>query len=224
MRMTYGLTLAVLQAKGQFRKWALTSVIEAVLLFIAAGLGAWYAPGAEWPTLFVGIALVFSRTIITGIVLKEGGIGDRERMLAQFPAWGLSLLAAGIVWMVDIHLVGHEGWQRVQGWIVEHAHLSTQSVVTAGSSGSGSSTAVQSVSSATRWGPVLMEFGRAAILGSLFCVLYGAFIRLLMPGAVIEAVGHAPGRIRGLAARLAFINLQPAATAEQAAVESSQGN
>lgn len=204
MRMTYGLTLAVLQAKGQFRKWALTSVIEAVLLFIAAGLGAWYAPGAEWPTLFVGIALVFSRTIITGIVLKDGGIGDRERLLAQFPAWGLSLLAAGIVWFVDINAVGYARWQTLQEWLVGHAHLTGHT--------------------ADRWGPVVMELVRAAALGSLFCVLYGGFIRLLMPGAVAEAVAHTPTRVRGLAARLAFINLQPAATAEQISVESTQGN
>ncbi|MBY0307853.1 MAG: oligosaccharide flippase family protein, partial [Phycisphaerales bacterium] len=122
MRMTYGLTLAVMQAKGQFRRWAVSSIAEAALLFAAAGLGAWFRPGAEWPTLFVGIALVFSRTYITGMVLRDGGIGARERMVAQLPAWGLSLLAAALAWGIDIFAVGLGRWQSLQAWLVEHAH------------------------------------------------------------------------------------------------------
>ncbi|MFT3687103.1 MAG: oligosaccharide flippase family protein [Phycisphaerales bacterium] len=204
MRMTYGLTLAVLQAKGQFRKWAITSMIEAVLLFAAAGLGAWYAPGAEWPTLFVGVALVFSRTAITAVVLKDGGVGVRERLKAQFPAWGLSLIAAAIAWGVDIYLVGLTRWQSLQGWLVGHAHLTGQA--------------------ADRWGPVLMEFVRAAVLGSIFTLGYALLVRFVMPGVVADTIAHAPRKIRGLAARLAFINLQPPASAEQAAAETDMSN
>ncbi|HYD01141.1 MAG TPA: oligosaccharide flippase family protein [Phycisphaerales bacterium] len=200
MRMTYGLTLAIMQAKGQFKPWAITSVIEAGLLFAAAGLGAWYAPGAEWPALFVGVTLVFSRAWITGLVLKQAGIGARQRIAAQFPAWGLALLAAAVVWYADIAVVGIQGWSDLRGLTSGFGGLSP------------------------RWSDALAEMVRGASLGLAFGVLYAALIRVFMPGAVAEAVALAPRRLRGLAARLMFINLQPALTAEQAAAEVSQPN
>lgn len=202
MRMTYGLTLSAMQARGQFRGWAISSVVEAAVLCSAAGIGAWLAPGSEWAALAVGVAMVFTRVWITGIVLGEVGITAGQRIMAQVPAWGLSLLAAAAVWGVDIYAVGFQGWQSVQAWIVSHAHLG-------------------SAAAENRWGPVLMECLRAGVLGSLFCLIYGVLIRVLLPGAVAEAVSHAPRRLRGIAARLAFINLQPADTAEQAAVEAA---
>lgn len=202
MRMTYGLTLAIMQAKGQFKRWAVTSVIEASILCSAAGLGAWFAPGAEWAALAVGIAMVFNRSWITGMVLSDTGIGPRQRIAAQFPAWGLALLAASVVWAIDLSAIGYQGWQGVQSWIVANA-------------GFGSPAAER------RWGPVLMEVLRAGLLGTLFCVLYAVLIRVVLPGAVAEAVSHVPRRLRGVATRLAFINLQPPETAEQAAVEAT---
>ncbi len=195
MRMTYGLTLAIMQAKGQFRAWAITSVIEAALLFAAAGAGAWYAPGAEWPALFVGLTLVFSRAWITGMVLKQAGISARQRIMAQFPAWGLALLAAGIVWAADIALSGPHGWNALRDWLALHAHLSP------------------------RWSSAGAEMLRGGSLALAFGLIYAAFIRLTMPSAVAEAVALAPRRLRSVAARLMFINLQPAVTAEQTAAE-----
>jgi PST family polysaccharide transporter len=199
MRMTYGLTLAIMQAKGQFRSWAISSIIEATCLFAAAGLGAWYAPGAEWPALFVGVTLVFSRAWITGIVLKQAGIGPRQRIMAQFPAWGLALLAASIVWTVDIYLVGGHGWAQLRDWIGTNAHLKP------------------------RWAATAAEMLRGGSLGVLFGLLYAAFIRVAMPTAVAEAVSLMPRKVRGLAARMMVINLQPPVTAEQTAVEVAGG-
>lgn len=203
IRMTYGLTLSIMQAKGQFKAWAIASVIEATILCAAAALGARFAPGAEWAALAVGVALVFTRTWVTGMVLGQAGIGVKDRIAAQFPAWGLALLAATLVWWVDIYAIGYHGWQSVQAWVIEHAHLT-------------------SPEAQKRWGPVLMEMLRAGLLGSLFCLTYALLIRVFMPGAVAEAVAHTPRRLRGLAARVLFINLQTPATAEQAAFEATR--
>ncbi|HZW07679.1 MAG TPA: hypothetical protein VFF65_11210, partial [Phycisphaerales bacterium] len=174
------------------------SVIEAALLFAAAGAGAWYAPGAEWPALFVGITLVFTRAWVTGLVLSQAGITARQRIAAQFPAWGLALLAAGIVWYADIAAVGQPGWAALHEWVAARTGLPP------------------------RWSTALAETLRGGSLGLAFAVLYAALIRLFMPGAVAEAVAFVPKRLRGIATRLMFINLQPAATAEQTAVETAQ--
>lgn len=183
MRMTYGLTLAVMQAKGQFRGWAISSLIEAAILFAAAGLGAWYAPGAEWPALFVGVSVVFTRAWITGIVLGQAGIGAKLRVMAQFPAWGLALLCAALVWWIDITLAGPGGWQTLQTYLSSTVRLPRDG----------------------RWAQVLMELVRGASLGIGFGLLYATAVRAIMPAAVTEALGLVPARLRPMAARLMLL-------------------
>lgn len=191
LRMTYGLTLAVMQAKGEFKRWAITSIAEASAMFAAAAAGAWvgvHVPAvhdyvdspAAMAALAIGVTLAIARSYITSDVLTRTGATLRQRMSAQYPAWFFALCAAVGCWSIDYSIVGREQWGHV-------------------------TTSLTPMLSSPRLASTAMEILRAAMLGSTFTFLFASLVRVFLPEHVREAVAFAPAKLRGLAATVLFI-------------------
>lgn len=178
MRMTYGLTAAILQSQGRFVAWATVSLMEAALLLLASGLGAYLAPGPESPAIWFGAAVVFTRCAITAWTLKTSGIPLRTRLTSLFPAWILAILAASCIWLIDLQLIGHAQHHHWATLLSQELHLRPPLA------------------------EILVQLTRAVFCGGLFLLIYAASIRLLLPSHLREAIRVMPARLRGLALKV----------------------
>jgi hypothetical protein len=192
MRMTYGLTLAILQAKGEFKRWAVTSLVEGAAMFAAAAAGAWIGVHvsvvgrlvdntAAVAALCVGFTMAIARSLVTADTLGRAGITPRQQAAAQFPAWAIALLAAGVCWWLDYSLMGREQWAEVGRLFCSQLNLPA------------------------KWAGGTMLLLRAAMLGLTFAALFVGLARVILRNHVADAVAFAPKRIRRVAARLLYV-------------------
>lgn len=194
MRMTYGLTLAIMQAKGQFKRWAATSLLEGAAIFTAAATGAWigvHVPGAirlvgstaAVAALCVGLAIAVARSLVTADTLKRAGITPLQCAAAQYTAWAIGLFAAGICWWLDYSLIGREQWAEFASSLGEQLHLPG------------------------RLAGETLSLLRGGVLGLVFAVLFVGTTRLILHRHVADALSLAPRRIRGLVARFLVMTI-----------------
>jgi hypothetical protein len=192
MRMTYGLTLAIMQAKGQFKRWAATSLLEGVAIFIAAAAGAWigvHVPGAmrlvgntaAVPALCVGLVIAIARSLVTADTLKRAGIPHLQRAAAQFSALAIGLFAVGVCWWMDYSLIGRDQWAQLAGSFGEQLQLPNS------------------------WDEKTLSLLRGSTLGFMFTVLFIGMTRIILHRHVADALSLAPRRIRKMVARFLVI-------------------
>lgn len=191
------ISLAVQQARGQFRAWGLGLISLAIGTMGSAYLGAWYAqpqltraitaamisPGARdqlddavrYSSVCIAIATagfgVASSLIHVAVALKPLGVSRRSVLTNSVRVWVLGLIAGAATIVLDqrLEVPTH---QLVAGWFAD---------------------------------PRMIRFVAEGFLfgvsGCLFVVLYAGLIRLLMPDTLRESLQIVPGRVRGPAAR-----------------------
>ena len=104
-RVTFGLSNAAMLARGHFKELSLITLAEGIFIVAAAGLGAsvdWTVNGIHFGgdansiAWAVGISLILCRIAGTWLSLREIHITLLDIIKGMFPAWLVSLAAAGI--------------------------------------------------------------------------------------------------------------------------------
>lgn len=95
---------AALQARGDFRRWAVLLVALGAVVMFAGAAGAATGGTAEFIALFSGIALGVGSLVFTWLGLRHLGVTAGEVAKMTLPAWGLGLLAASAGLAVDWQL------------------------------------------------------------------------------------------------------------------------
>jgi hypothetical protein len=182
LRITFGLTMAVLQAQGRFKLWFHLTLVEGLGLMVAAGLGAATGGTPADVALWVGAELALFRMVLTGYTLELCGVRADQRLRAIVPAWLVALGAASATftldWWLTVRLQQWGSYSPLHAWIAGATHLKAKYAAAAG------------------------ELVRIGVLGSVFTVLYGVGTRALIPAQVRDALHAFPGGLGHRAARL----------------------
>lgn len=175
-RITFGLTSAVLQAQGRYKRLSVLTWAEGLGLMGATAVGCWQDPSPLNVALWTGGWLFAARFTITAYVLMHSGARKREVLEAVFPAWLLSLIAAGVTFWLDgaaglkVRCVGMAG-----SWVgAGHPGLAT----------------------------TLGQGMRAMVLGLVCTVAFAVLTRVMLAHQMRDALGVAPAKIRGPARRV----------------------
>jgi O-antigen/teichoic acid export membrane protein len=172
-RITFGLTVSVLQGQGRFKRVALLTFVEGVGLVLAALAASVLVPTPMGLALFSGVWLFVARLAITCFTLRTIGVGWGETLWSIFPAWILGCAATGATLGLD-HLLGPG--PRIA------------SALGAAMPGS--------------WADLLAEFFRAGMLGLTAAGLYGVGCRLIIADHMLDLLSVAPARLARPAAAL----------------------
>lgn len=175
-RITFGLTAAVLQAQGRFKRLSALTWAEGLGLMGVTALACWLRPTPLNVALWTGAWLFVARFAITAYVLIHSGARKREVLEAVFPSWLLSLIAAGVTLWADGSLELKARCVSAAGSIVGPSHPGL--AVTLG----------QGV--------------RAMMLGLLCTLAFAVLTRLMLAHQLRDALGVAPAKIRGPVQRL----------------------
>lgn len=163
-RVTFGLSTAVMLARGEFKKLSGLTAIEGIGVVGLGAIGALVHGTVEGVALWTGASLLITRVICTIIAFGPLGIGAGEVIKGMFPAWILACLAAaGAVWL-----------DRGFGLALR---LENQFA------------AIESVAWRTR----AVDVVRMLLVGGVFAAAYAALCRALLPGIVREVCQALPG-------------------------------
>jgi O-antigen/teichoic acid export membrane protein len=175
LRITFGLTMALLQARSHFKTWFWLTLIEGLGVMAAAWMGATFGGTPADVALWVGAELALFRMILTAYTLEQAGVGAGQRLRAIVPGWLLAIAAAGACVTVDWWLVTRPQWWGpagvVKSWTQATIHLKPG------------------------WATRADDALRIASLGMVFTALYTAGARLLMPDQFRDALRAVPPRI-----------------------------
>lgn len=174
-RVTFGLSTAVMMARGRFKGLAGLTAMEGVLVVGAGAAGAALHGSAEGVAWWTGGALLVGRVLCTYLAFRDLPLTFRDVAGAMAPPWILAVAAgAAVLWAeAQIVLGAHaRGWFNFAG-------------ATAGAR--------------------LGELARLLVLGAGFTALYGGLARLVLPGVVGEVCEALPGRLGSIARRAAFM-------------------
>lgn len=175
-RVTFGLTSAVLQAQGRYKRLAVLTWLEGAGFMGITAVACWKEPTPVNVALWSGAWLFVARFAITAYVLLHSGARKREVLEAVFPAWLLSLVAAGVTLWADkaLSLKG-SCISLATSWVGSvHPKLATS----------------------------LGQGMRAFVLGVLCTVAFGLLTRLMLAHQLRDALGVAPGKLREPVRRL----------------------
>ncbi|HEX8877247.1 MAG TPA: oligosaccharide flippase family protein [Phycisphaerales bacterium] len=197
------ISLAVQQARGQFRAWGLGLISLAIGTMGSAYLGAWYAqpqlsraiaaamisPGCrdflddavQYSSVCIAVATagfgVLSSLVHVAVALKPLGVSRRSVLTNAVKVWVLGLIAGAATIVLDMRLAGPIG-QIASAWL-------------------GQGGAARFVGEGVLF----------CVAGGVFVVLFAGLVRLLTPETLRESLQIIPGRLRGPAAR--FLALRP---------------
>lgn len=215
-RILYGLSTAVLVARGHTKAWCVTSFMEGIAFTLAAvaagamasnhafgGLVEVSAGSMAWIT---GGTLATCRIIITVWTLRGMGAGLRESISEMIWPWLLAMLAAGIAWLIDQNLMLDS--TIVRQWDPEFKHLDI-----ALAPGTGAAEAlrvwVESLHRSPHGSARLIEAVRFVLAGSVCTLSFFGLARLFMGDVLREGLRVLPGPARKLGYRVLFIRENP---------------
>lgn len=175
-RITFGLTSALLQAQGRFKRFCVLAWAEGLGLMGATAAACFFDASPVNVALWTGGWLIVARFAITAYVLRRCGTRRRDILEALMPAWMLSLIAAGITFWAD----GALGLERL---LIDLAGR----VVGAGNPG---------------WARTGGQLTRAMVLGLICTAAFAILVRIMLAHQVRDALSVAPSRLRGAASKL----------------------
>lgn len=215
-RILYGLSTAVLVARGHTKAWCVTSFVEGIaftLAAVAAGVMASHhafgglvevsAGSMAWIT---GGTLAACRIIITLWTLRGMGAGLRESLEEMIWPWLLAMLAAGIAWLVDHNLVL---WSVIdRAWDPDFKNLTVTLIPGTGPAETLRAW-VESLHVSPHTGARLIEAVRFVLVGSVCTLSFFGLARLFMGDVLREGLRVLPGPARKLGYRVLFIRENP---------------
>lgn len=100
-RISFGLTTAVLHARGRFKRHALLTLFEGGGLMVATGIACVVAPNPVGLAWFTGVWLFIARACVTFYILRMQDVPRVSIVEAIFPAWIIGGVAAGAALSLD---------------------------------------------------------------------------------------------------------------------------
>lgn len=179
MRMTFGVTMAMMQSTGRFKLWAILSSIEGVAMSVGAALGALWGGDALWIAVGAGGVLAIFRVAISAHLLARAGVGLRSRIAAIFGSWVLSIVAFVLVHFVFASIDSPAIW----AWLSENLARTFHPRVVFS----------------------LVAFLHASVLGAAFGLTFVALLRVFLPEHARETTRMVPNRLRPLACKLLLL-------------------
>ncbi|MFO0859497.1 MAG: oligosaccharide flippase family protein [Phycisphaerales bacterium] len=205
------ISLAVQQARGQFRSWGLGLFLIAIGTMLSAYIGtligkpaldkavflASYSPSfvpyvmerVWWSSVYIALATaifgVVSSLIHLAVALKPLGVGRREVVKNVLSLWALGLLAGGLTITLDMLL--DDFLYFAFGELLR----STKSAVVAG------------------------ELALFVFAGVFFSVTFTLLLRGFMPAALTETIQILPARIRPAVQAVLLLTPEPASAARR---------
>ncbi len=175
-RITFGLTSAVLQAQGRYKRLSALTWAEGLGLMGVTAAACTQDPSPLNVALWTGGWLFVARFAITAYVLRHSGARKREVLEAVFPAWLLSLIAAGVALWADGSLALKPTLVGTAGHLLGANHPGV--ALTVG------------------------QLARAAALGLICTLVFALLTRVMLAHQLRDALGVAPAKIRGPMQRL----------------------
>ncbi|MDX2146917.1 MAG: oligosaccharide flippase family protein [Planctomycetota bacterium] len=184
-RITYGLTTALLLARGAFRSLFSFTLVEGAGLIAAGSLGAWMFKSAWGIALCVGVWLLVGRTLVCLAVLGPRGLGaPTARVLGSMaPAWLVGTAAGGVAFALDA-IIGMR----------DHVARAAQLIAPALPEGL--------PGGAERWAGAAASGVRLMIEGLVFVIAFAVLARMFLSTELREATNVAPARIGRVARRM----------------------
>ncbi len=183
-RITFGLTTALFQGQGRFKRVAYLTGFEGLGLMIATAVAAEVNPTPTAIALATGLWLLIARLAISMYMLRRSGASWGRSLEALMPSWFLACVAGLAALAID-RAVG-------AGPRVTHALLPLVDQVFASASPRTVTTIAESAG----------ELVRVAILGASCAAIFALGARSFLRHHVQDLLGVAPARVRGMAARL----------------------
>jgi O-antigen/teichoic acid export membrane protein len=175
-RITFGLTSAVLQAQGRYKRLSVLTWAEGLGLMGVTAAACWQDPSPLNVALWTGGWLFVARFAITAYVLRHSGARKRQVLEAVFPAWLLSLIAAAVTFWADGALALKATLVGTAGRLLGAYHPGM--ALTVG------------------------QLARAAALGLICTLAFAVLTRVMLAHQLRDALGVAPAKIRGPLQRL----------------------
>jgi O-antigen/teichoic acid export membrane protein len=172
-RVTFGLSTAVLLARGQFKKLAGLTAIEGAGVVGFGAIGAIVHGTVEGVAWWTGGSLLVTRVLCTIVSFRPIGIGAGEVLRGMFPAWILACMAA-------VAAVGLDRGLTLPTRLDE-AFAGVQSDM---------------------WRARCVDVVRMIVVGGVFAAAYAALCRVVLPDVVREVCQALPGPIGRLASRV----------------------
>lgn len=179
MRMTFGVTMAMMQSTGRFKLWAILSSIEGVAMSVGAALGALWGGDALWIAVGAGGVLALCRVAISAHLLKQAGVGLRSRLAAIFGSWVLSIVAFVMVHFIFASADSPAIWAQLSELLARMVH--------------------------PKLAFSLGSFLHASVLGAAFCLTFIALLRMCLPEHARETARMVPAKLRPLACKLLLL-------------------
>jgi O-antigen/teichoic acid export membrane protein len=104
-RITFGLTSALLQAQGRFKRYAVVTLFEGLGLTLFVTVAALIDPRPDMLAWGGGLWLAVSRLVICVIEFRRMGVSPRVTLGSTLPAWTIALLSAALAMAFDTFIV-----------------------------------------------------------------------------------------------------------------------
>lgn len=169
-RVTFGLSTAVLMARGKFKQLSGLTAIEGIGVVGLGALGAWLHGTVEGVAWWTGGSLLVTRVLCTIIAFRPIGISAGEVLRGMFPAWSLACIAAALAVWMDRGLILSAR--------LDEAFAAVSSVV---------------------WRGRCVDVVRMIMVGGVFAVTYATLCRVMLGGVVREVCQALPGPIGRIA-------------------------
>jgi O-antigen/teichoic acid export membrane protein len=104
-RITFGLTSALLQAQGRFKRYAVVTLIEGAGLTLFVTIAALMDPRTDALAWGGGLWLAISRLVICIIEFRRMGVSARITLGSTLPAWTIALVAAAAALALDFLVI-----------------------------------------------------------------------------------------------------------------------
>ena len=216
-RILYGLSTAVMVARGHTKAWCITSFIEGLAFTLAAAFAATVASGHLMGNLvevsagsmawITGGTLATARVIITVWTLRGLHATARESLIEMFWPWILAMLAAGTAWLVDQNLQLDSTIART--WDADFKHLTLTILPSTGLAES-LRAAIGGFRLSDMGTARLIEVVRFFLSGSLCTLTFVCLARLFMGDVLREGLRVLPGPARKLGYRVLLLRENPA--------------
>lgn len=216
-RILYGLSTAVMVARGHTKAWCITSFIEGLAFTLAAAVAATIASGhllgsyvevsAGSMAWITGATLATARVLITVWTLRGLHATVRESLVEMFWPWILAMLAAGSAWLLDQNLQLDSTVTRV--WDADFKNL-TLAVIPGAGAAESLRAAVAGFGLGDKGTARLIELVRFFLTGSTCTLVFTFLARLFMGDVLREGLRVLPGPARKLGYRVLLLRENPA--------------
>ncbi|MEI7657049.1 MAG: oligosaccharide flippase family protein [Phycisphaerae bacterium] len=181
-RITLGVTSSLLNAKGEFGRLTVLTMVECVGLFAVSLAAGMLTPTPVGISLWTGGWVMFVRIISTMVTFRPLGTSPLAVLRTMMPAWVLCTISLGTTILISRRFTIDAA---ILGWCTDRFP--------------------------EPWGRHAADVGCVLIHGAICATLMYLLIRPLLRSHLVDLLAVTPARIRPLLSRFLLIREMPAA-------------